>query len=96
MMLKVNKTSPRKRERNEESCGHRSGVVVVPIVVEPVVVLAPLLVVPVKVTDVEVPIGVAVFIRDLIRITTLRILSGLNLIWYLQYSRVPYQVSSIF
>lgn len=58
-----NKTLPKKRERNEEIFGHRSRVVVVPVVIEPVVVPVPPVVVPVKVTHVEVAIGVAVLYR---------------------------------
>ena len=45
------------------SCGHRSRVVVVPVIVEPVVVPIPRTVVPIEVTDVEVAIGVAVSCR---------------------------------
>lgn len=59
-----NKTPPPCRQRrNEEVCERRSGVVSVPVVVEPVVVPDPLVSVPVEVTDVEVAIGVAVLYR---------------------------------
>ena len=51
------KTLPIKnRERNEKICAQRSGVIVVPIIVEPVVVRIPLIVVEVQITDVEIVI----------------------------------------
>lgn len=46
--------------RSETSCGDRSGIVVVPVVVEPVVVPVPAVVVPVQVADVQVVVRVAV------------------------------------
>ena len=55
------KTQPRRSgARNEKSFGHRGGVVVVPVVVEPVGVPVPPVAVPVEVTDVEVAVPVAV------------------------------------
>lgn len=46
--------------RSEESCTQRSGVVAVPVVVEPVVAPVPPAVVPIEVADVQVAIAVAV------------------------------------
>lgn len=55
------KTQPRYcGVRNEESCAHRSGVVVVPVEAEPAAVPAPPAAVPVEITDVQVAIGVAI------------------------------------
>jgi hypothetical protein len=55
------KTQPRQGEvRNEKSFGKHSGVVVVPVVVEPVGVPVPPVAVSVEVTDVEVAVPVAV------------------------------------
>jgi len=48
------------RVRSEESCTQRSGVVFVPVVVEPVVAPVPPAVVPVEVADIQVAIAVAV------------------------------------
>jgi hypothetical protein len=60
-----NKTPPPYRQRrNEEVCKRRSGIVSVPVIVEPVVVPDPLVSVPIEVTDVEVAIGVAVLYRS--------------------------------
>ncbi len=46
--------------RSEESCTQRSGVVVVPVVVEPIVAPVPPVAVPIEVADVQVAIAVAV------------------------------------
>ena len=57
----MRKTQPRQGgARNEKSFGHRGGVVVVPVVVEPVGVPVPPVAVPVEVTDAEVAVPVAV------------------------------------
>lgn len=54
-----NKTLPQ-RERNEKICEHRSGVVDIPLVVEPIVVPVPPVLVPVQIPHVQVAVRVAV------------------------------------
>ncbi len=46
--------------KSKESYRHRSGVVAVPVIVEPVVVPVPPVVVPIEIADVQVAIMVAV------------------------------------
>ena len=83
MVSLQNKTLPRNRERNEESCGdnEREAAIVVPVGVRPVVVgVQPTaIVVPVRVEQVRITVGIA---RDIVYTTTPRILSGLYRIWH--------------
>lgn len=48
------------RERNEESCGDESGIIRVPVIVEPVVVPVPGATTPAEATDIQIAIRVMV------------------------------------
>ena len=53
-----NKTLPRNRERNEESCETESRIVIVPIVVSPVPIQDHLVTILVEIRDMEVTVAV--------------------------------------
>ncbi len=60
-------------------------VIDIPVIPEPIEVQVPPVIIPVEIRRIQVAVGVAPdFVQNIVYATTLRILSGLYLIWYLK------------